>query len=184
MDTVILPENGITIEIKDITVRDALRKVFGRFGYETGIVRDGIFIATEEAIIQKQLRQRVAVDAEDRPLPQVLKALAQESGANIILDPRLAKKAQENLISITLDDVPLEVAVRLVAEVGSLRTIRMSNVLFVTDDARAEKLKDDADKPFKPGNTLNPFFPSMNFPGPGGLGGGAAGGAAIPEVDR
>ena len=59
-------------------------------------------------------------------------------------------------VTLKLDDVPLETAVRLAAEVGGLRVVRMNNVLFITSDARADKLRTDAEMlvPASPGGAI------------------------------
>jgi hypothetical protein len=42
-----------------------------------------------------------------------------------------------------LDEVPLEIAVRLMAEMAGLKSARLGNVLFVTTELRADKLRAD-----------------------------------------
>ena len=81
--------------------------------------------------------------------------------------------------------MPLETAIRLAAEVAGMKAVRMGNVLFVTSEARGEKLRVDADGPTQP-TMPNPFFPGvvegraipapLPLPGPGG--------AAPPGVGR
>ena len=46
-----------------------------------------------------------------------------------------------------LDEVPLETAVRLMAELANLKPVRLGNVLFVTSEDRADKLKADTEVP-------------------------------------
>src|SRR5438309_2064829 len=75
---------------------------------------------------------------------------------NVVVDPRLKDKADAK-VTLKLDDVPLETAVRLLAEVAELRAVRMNNVLFVTTPERAEKLRPDADGPV-PASPVNPPF--------------------------
>src|SRR5207245_10431160 len=47
--------------------------------------------------------------------------------------------------SSDLEDVSLETAVRLMAEMAGLRSVRMSNVMFVTAKAPAAELKADTE---------------------------------------
>ena len=97
---------------------------------------------------------------------------------------RMKADAEETLtadekVTLNMDNVPLEAAVRLTAEVAGASVVRMSNVLFITTEARADKLRPDADRPFGP-VPLNPFFPGIDggFGVPGVIGG--PGGIVFP----
>lgn len=130
--------------------RDGLRDALAPYHLRFGIVGGEVVISTDEGIIRRQLRQRVSVEYAGTPLGAVLRKLAADTGANIVLDPRQEEQAGRAAVKLTLDDVPLETAVRLAAEVAGFRTVRMSNVLYVTTDDRAEKLRPDADGPVPP----------------------------------
>jgi type II secretory pathway component GspD/PulD (secretin) len=162
----------MTFEVKDMPLKDAVPKAFAALNLRCGVTAQGIIVSSDEGITVRQLRQRVNLDAENKILTDVFKGLSNETGANVVVDPRIAKKVSDEKITLKLEDVPLETAVRLAADVGGFSVIRMSNVLFVTSDARAEKLRPDADKPVPP-SPANPFFP-------GGIDG--IGGAAVPQV--
>ena len=56
-------------------------------------------------------------------------------------------------MSIQLEDVPLETAVRLLAEMAGLKPVRVGNVLFVTKKETANELRTDPDlqQPAQPG---------------------------------
>jgi len=100
-----------------------------------------------------------------------VKQLAADTGANLVLDPRLKDRASAP-VTLKLEDVPLETTVRLLAEVADLRAVRMSNVLFVTTPERAEKLRPDADGPV-PATGATPFFNDHHpRPAPFGVFGG------------
>jgi hypothetical protein len=47
-------------------------------------------------------------------------------------------------VTLQLEDVPLETAVRLLADLAGLKPVRLDNVLFVTTEERADKLRPDA----------------------------------------
>ena len=94
-------------------------------------------------------------------------------------ESRLKEKANA-AVTLKLEDVPLETAVRLMAEVADLGAVRMNNVLFVTTPERAEKLRPNADGPTQPGNNVVPFPGGFNPP-PGGLGGFGFGGV-VPAI--
>jgi hypothetical protein len=177
----------VNVTLKQAKLRDALKAVLAPFNLRFGVIREGLFVSTEDGVTARQLRQRVTLDCDGTPLAAATKQLAADTGANLVLDPRLAEKANRP-VTLKLDDVPLETAVRLLAEVADLRAVRMSNVLFVTTPDRAEKLRPDADGPV-PSSPVNPVFPFVNPP-PGGPGGpvplppviGLGGGVPAPAV--
>jgi hypothetical protein len=150
---------AVTYEGKDAKVRDVMKAVLGRFNLRCGVTAGGLTVSTEDGLIGKQLRHRVDVDAADRPLGEVLKSLSDQSGANVVLDSRPGKKLTDAAVTLKADDVPVETAVRLAAEIGGYSVVRMGNVLFVTTAERADKLRPDADKPVAPANPL-PVFPT------------------------
>ncbi len=177
-------QTTVTVQMKGAKLRDGLRAALAPLNLKFGVVGGKIYVTTEEALISKQMRQRVTLESDGRSLASVLAGLAAETGANIVLDPRQAKKNGETPVTLNLDEVTLETAVRLAAEVGGLRAVRMGNVLFVTSDERAKVLRQDADGPTPAGN-VTPFFPVDPIQPPIGIGGAAGGGVApaVPGVE-
>lgn len=160
----------VSVNLKQVKVRDGLKAILAPYNLKFGLTTDGVFISTEEGVITRQLRQRVSVDCDGTAFAAAAKQLAIDTGANVVIDPRLGEKANK-AINLKLDDVPLETAIRLLAEVADLRAIRMSNVLFVTSPEKADKLRVDADGPTSP-SPINPGFPGGGAPGViGGFGG-------------
>ncbi len=166
----------VKFDFKDVKLKDGLRTAFASMNLRCGITSSGIVVSTDEGLTIRQLRQRVNIDVDGKSLAETLKELADETGANVVIDPR-AKKIADEKITLKIDDVPLESAVRLSADMGGLAVIRMSNVLFVTTEARADKLRPDADRPLGP-TPGNPIFPGLD----GGLGGGAGFQVPVPGV--
>lgn len=174
----------INCKLKDVKLRAGLRTMLDQYNLTVAIVGDTVLVTTEEQAICKQLKQRVGVDLDNVPLNKALKDLALSSGVNIVIDPRTNKtKASEAPVSLTVDDVPIEAAVRLLCELGGLKPVRMGNVIFVTTEDRANKLKDSdslVPNPFNPLNPLNPMFPGGLVPGGFGGGGIGIGGGVFP----
>lgn len=168
---------GVNVSQKDVKVRDGLKAVLAPYNLRFGLIREGVYISTEDGVTAKQLKQRVTVDCDGTPFASTAKQLAADTGANLVIDPRLKEKANAG-VTLKLDDVPLETAVRLLAEVADLRAVRMSNVLFVTTPDRAEKLRPDADGPLPAGNPLPVFPHGLNPPPVPGIAGIA--GFAVP----
>jgi hypothetical protein len=149
---------AVNCDLKDTKLRDVMKAVVGKYNLRCGVTADGLVVSTEDGLTARQLRPRVDVDATDRPLAEVLKGLADQTGANVVLDSRPGKKLTDAAVTLKADDVPLETAVRLTAEVGGYSVVRMGNVLFVTTADRADKLRPDADRPFAPSAPL-PVLP-------------------------
>jgi hypothetical protein len=173
-------QTNVTVNLKGAKLRDGLRAALAPMNLKFGVVGNAVHVTTEDALITKQMRQRVTLDGEGKPLASVLAALAADTGANIVVDPRQAKKAADTAVSLALDEVTLETAVRLTAEVAGLRAVRMGNVLFVTSEERGKALREDADGPTQPGG-VNPVFPIEPGAG-GGIGIGGAEGPAVQPV--
>ncbi len=172
------PANApVELRLKEVKVRSALKHLLIQYNLTSVIDHDILLVTTEEQALQRQIRQRVNVDFDKVPLDEALRQLQRESNANLVIDPRHIKKGSEP-VTMKLDDVPLEVAVRLIAEMAGMRSVRQANVLFVTSKETAAELKKEEEQPATP----NPFAP-FNVPGGfGGFGGGIAGGIAIPPA--
>jgi type II secretory pathway component GspD/PulD (secretin) len=166
---------NVNLNLKQVKVKDGLKAALAPFNLKFGMTADGLFISTEDAVIARQLRQRVSIDCQGTEFATVVKELAADTGANLVVDPRLGDKAKKE-VTLALEDVPLETAIRLLAEVSDLRAVRSSNVLFVTTAERAKDFRDDG--PTSAGQ-INPFFPIVPdgglFPPPGGIIGGRGG---------
>ncbi len=169
----------VTVTLKEVKLKDGLQQALAPFNLKCGLTRDGLYISTEEGLITKQFRQRVNVNCDGIAFGAAVKQLSADCGANIVIDPRLKDKANA-AVTLKLDDVPLETAIRLMAEVADLGAVRMSNVLFVTTTERADKLRPNADGPTQPapGNPVFPF-PAGGGPVPLPAVGGAAGAPGV-----
>lgn len=175
----------VNCDVKEVKLREVMKTVLGKINLRCGVTAAGLCISTEDGLTAKQLRHRVDVDAADRPLGDLLRSLADQSGTNVVFDSRPGKKLTDAAVTLKADDVPVETAVRLAAEVGGYGVVRMGNVLFVTTTERADKLAAVAD-PRLPPAMPNPVFPIEPFPlpgGPGGIAPGLPGGVVPPVVD-
>lgn len=133
----------VAVKAKETKLRQVLQTVTGQHGLTFGVVGDHIVVGTEEVVNLRQLRQRVDLTLLEEPMTVALHELAKQTGANVVLDPRARKSAEECRLTLTLKDVPLETAVRLLAELSGLCALRMGNVMFVTTEDRAEKIKSE-----------------------------------------
>jgi len=156
-------------------VRSTLQRMLTPYHLTYVIVDDSVLVTSEELGLYRQMRQRVSLDVKEQPLKDSLKDLARTTGLNMVLDPRVAKQAQSP-VSLQLDDATLETAVKLLAEIGNLKAVRMGNVLFVTSEERAEKIRREERQ--IPSSPLRPD--GMVFPG--GFGGGMGNFVAPPGI--
>jgi type II secretory pathway component HofQ len=121
-----------------------LRQILSQHSLDYAIIDDMVLITTEELAIQRQTRQRVSVDADHVQLGTALDRLARLTGTNLVLDPQAASKANM-AVSLRLQDVPLEAAVKLLAEQVGLKPVQLGNVLVVTTKANAAELAEDSE---------------------------------------
>lgn len=80
------------------------------------------------------------VDADfDRvPLEEALRELAARTGMSIVLDIRVGENARKP-VTATLNQVPVDTAVRVVADMTDLRMTVIDNVLYVTTRENAKE---------------------------------------------
>jgi hypothetical protein len=129
---------------KDVKARTALRSILGQFNLSFAIVGDNVLVTTDEMAMYRQMRQRVNVDFDGTEFATAIKQLARDTATNLIIDARSAKEAK-GPITLQLEDVPLETAVRLMSEMVGLKPVRVGNVMFICSKAAANDLKTDTD---------------------------------------
>jgi hypothetical protein len=162
-----LPEQSPTpveLDLKDAKIRTVLRAIVAPYGLSYAPVGDSVVITTEDMAMLRQMRQRVSVDLSKVEFTAALKQLAKETATNLILDSRAEKDANAK-VSLQLEDVPLDTAVRLLAEMAGLKPVRVGNVLFVTKKEIAAEMRQDPDiaAATQPGQPVPPAF--INPPG-------------------
>jgi hypothetical protein len=138
------PPVPVDVDLQEVKLKAALRAVLEPYGLSYAVVGDTVLITTEQTALVRQMSQRVNVDLDQVEFGQALRQLGRGTGANLILDGRVVKQAK-NPVSLQLEDVPLETAVRLLSETAGLKPVRIGNVLFVTDKKTAAELRADPD---------------------------------------
>jgi type II secretory pathway component GspD/PulD (secretin) len=147
----IVPEQSlVTVKLEKAPLRVGLRRLLSQYNLGYAVVGDMVLITTEDMAIHRQMRQRINLDLDRLPLDAALRDLAKRTVTNLVLDGRVIKEAQTP-VTLKLEDVPLEVAVRLMANQAGLRPVRTGNVLYVTTKANAAELKGDSETPAIPG---------------------------------
>jgi hypothetical protein len=188
LDPEMLP---VSAKLKDVKLRSALRTVFGPYNLSYAIIGDTVLISTDEMAIYRQMRQRVNVDAESTEFATVIKQLSRETATNLVIDPRVAKEAQGK-VTLQIEDVPLETAVRLMSEMVGLKPVKVGNTLFICSKTTAKDLREEEATPMPgmppggpgmPGGPGGPPVPGVLGPGLGGAG-VAPGGFNPPVAPR
>ncbi len=173
---------NVEFKQKDVKFRTALRGMLGQYGLSFGIIDGSIVVSTEDMIVYRQLKQRVDINVDNSPLNKVLKDLSQRYAINIVLDPKLKAKI-EATVTLQVDDVQLDSAIKVLCEMAEVKSARIGNMLYITTEARADKLHEPLNPTGNPGG--GPVGPGFPFPVPGiGIpGGGVAPGVVPPMVD-
>lgn len=161
----------VTAKLQDVKVRNGLKTILGQYGLSFVVLDDTVLVTTEEVALYRQMRQRVNVDVQEVAFQTALQQLGRSSACNLVLDPRAPKELKSAALNLQLEDVPLENAVRIMAEMAGLKSVRIGNVLFVTTEERAEKIRSEPDsRPQPPGFAPDvplggvPGLPGPNFP--------------------
>jgi hypothetical protein len=127
-----------------------IRKLLERLpkGDPVFIIRGGTLeITTRKAFIREFYRlpaneaspqPLVHASIVNAPLTTALRDLARSTSGNIVLDVRAAKEAQTT-VTADFTNVPLDTAVKLLADMCNLASVEVGNVLYVTskDNGRA-----------------------------------------------
>jgi hypothetical protein len=158
----------VSAKLKDVKLRSALRTIFGPYNLSFAIIGDTVLISTDEMAIYRQMRQRVNVDVENIEFASSLRQLARETATNLVIDPRVQKEAQGK-ITLQIEDVPLDTAVRLMSEMVGLKPVKVGNTLFICSKTTAKDLREEEATPPMPGMPGAPGTPGVP-PGMGGAG--------------
>ncbi len=169
----------VTLKLHNVKLRTVLKQLLGQCNLSYVLDGDIMVITIDEVAIQRQVRQRVSLEFDKVPLERALKHLSRETATNLVIDPRQAA-AGKSPITLTLEDVPLEVAVRLAAELAGLRSVRQGNVLFLTTkEVAAELRKQEESSPALP--SYGNWMDRIQILGGGGMA-FPAGGVPVPAV--
>jgi hypothetical protein len=135
----------------------ALRKVLARVNVPAGaayMVRpDHIEVTTRGAQIAEVWGRYegpylplVHADFEGRPLASALRNLGEQAGVSVVVDARAADKAKSP-VSASFLNLPLDTAVRVLADMAGLKSSLNDNVLYVSTEERTAAARPDANLP-------------------------------------
>src|SRR5262249_27218737 len=172
-------QTPVSVKLKDVKVRSALRTILTPYNLSYAILGDTVLITSDDLAMFRQMRQRVNIDFDKVEFGAALKQLARDTATNLIVDKRSEKEAKE-LVTLQMEDVPLETAVRLMAEMIGLKPVRVGNTLFVTTKANATEMRADPDLAPAPQPNMRGMMDQI-IVGPGGMAiPGGIGAAPVP----
>jgi hypothetical protein len=136
-------------------LRAVLGKILDRLpalGPTYVIRKDSIELTTMAAVRQElgredddRLLPLTHVCCEKRPLEEVLKQLAGRTDYNIVFDARAGDKAKM-LVSARFKNVPLDTAVRVLADMADLEPVLQDNVIYITTPEKAARMEKEQRK--------------------------------------
>jgi RNA polymerase sigma factor (sigma-70 family) len=86
----------------------------------------------------------VGATFQQRPLGEALSEIVHLTGINVVLDTNhLSAEQAKTVITAQFDNVPIDSAVRVVADMADLRPVALDGVLYVTTRERAQALEQD-----------------------------------------
>jgi len=181
-----IPMPQVEVKAKNEKAGAVLRRLLNGHRMNYVILEDSLLVTTEDSAVVRQMRQRVNVEVEEVPLKKAVQELAKKHGINLVIDP-LVKQTVDTPVTLQLDNTGVETALRLLAEMANLKAIRMGNVMFITNEAKAKKIREEEAHQLD-----NPLNPNLPFGGPAiaidGIGGRfmggvgrAAPGIAVPD---
>jgi len=83
---------------------------------------------------------------EDRPLDEILQELSERTDYSVVLDAQKAGEKAKVKLTANFKRVPLDTAVRLIADMAGLKMVTAEKALYVTDKANAESLQQEVDR--------------------------------------
>jgi hypothetical protein len=132
--------------------KDVLQAVLARVPVESGatfLVRDGYIEITTNLAARSEIwgdsfrgpfLPLIHLRGQDRLLVEYFHDVAQQGPLNVVIDPRL-KDQLSGKVTIQLVNVPADTALNLLSEMGSVQTVRLRNVYYITTADRAVELR-------------------------------------------
>ncbi|GEM_PF-3204697 len=120
-------------------LRDLLKQV--QTGNATYFLKPGVIeITTRDAIWPSRLlNQAVELKFTRQPLSFVLDEIYEQTGVNVILDPRVGVNARATVSITFTNDMALGTGLVLIAEMAHLKLVEIDNALFITTPAHANR---------------------------------------------
>ncbi len=79
---------------------------------------------------------------ENTPVSKALESVTETTGYNVVVDSRVAEKTQAKA-TVLFNNVPVDTAVRLLANMADLSMVRLDNVFYLTTAENAKRLHEE-----------------------------------------
>ena len=139
-----------------------LKTILGHVLSRLPSVSPGVFIIRRDMIeitTQSAIRAELGHMGNDPVFPLVhasfkkssledaLQELSDSTGFNIVLDTRKLESGKTTaMVTANLQNVPVDTAVRILADMSDMRAVLLDNVLYVTSKENADRLQAEQDK--------------------------------------
>jgi type II secretory pathway component GspD/PulD (secretin) len=188
----------VKLKIENAPLGTALKQFLQTRHLTWVIVGGKLAVTSEPQALALQMKQPVDLDLSKVPMKEALRDLAKTTGTQFVLDPG-TNQGGDYEVTLKLDGVTLDTAVRLMAFKAGLKAVRVNNVWVVTSAkaaanlpaetalpaAAAPHLQDVDQIPMAPGGGIGPdgapIFP-MGVPMPGVIPANPAGIAPAPPA--
>src|SRR5262249_39846177 len=145
-----------------MSVGNLLRAAFSELGgpEATLLLRRGLVEITTRAAAGKEhtLNQTFFADFNARPLEDAIEELSELTGVSIVIDARVKEKAKTPVTARFRNDVAMQDAVRMLAEMSELKVVHLVTGLFITTPAQAQVLQKELKQLYEP--SLPPGVPA------------------------
>ncbi len=157
LSTPLVSEGKPLPRLKNVSLNTVLRKILSRIPSTSGATiinrGDEIEITTLDAFKASVFLDPersspfplVRVEISKQPLEEALRELVEESGFNIVLDAHAGEKVKAEVAG-SFNSVPLDTAVRILADMADLKPVLLDNVLYVTTKENARALAEEDHK--------------------------------------
>lgn len=133
------------------SLRTVLEKILSRVDVPSGLTylvrKDHIEITTAAAaraelhLTDDQPLVLVHADFRDTDFGEAMRKIIDDTEISVVFDPRVAKEAANARVTARLMNVPVETALKLLADAAGLCVVKQNNVYYVTSEKNAAKLQ-------------------------------------------
>jgi len=109
----------------------------------TFLIRDGAVVVTteKETRLERLLQRKVIAEFINTPFADALEELSAGTGASIVMDVRVADKLKSPVTATLKNDVSLESALRMLADMVDLKVVVLPAGIYVTHPFHADNLE-------------------------------------------
>ncbi len=144
------------IPVRKSTLRQQLNLILERLPARSNamyVLRDNSIELTTLAAVRAELGRGpndpvlplVHLPIEKQPLENALRLLAKHTGKTLVLDQRAGDKAKA-IVAATFKNVPLDSAVRVLADMADLKPVQIDNMIYITSPENADRLEKEQSK--------------------------------------